>query len=340
MARTSIASIKLAAEEADNALSELVASVLPPADVPPDAPVVPIDPASQLSLVPSEPSTPAPPAPPIATPVGPDATAALMHRLNTLEGMFNQTVAERDGLKTRVEALSKVVATLRQPPPAAPSTPTTLITDKDREEFGEDVISLATRAAQQAFLPLLGGLTRRLDALEAGSQTLTQRVSHVAEETQLTAQDRFKAELTRLVPGWEAQNTDAGFLTFLREVDNFTGASRYELLQQALERGDAERVSKFFLAFQPAAPQAEIPAHAPPAPPAPAARPVDPRTLISPSPSAPAAATTSPVSGKIWTTDEVSAVYDGHLKGKISKSDFVVLEAQIMKAFEEGRTRD
>jgi hypothetical protein len=202
--------------------------------------------------------------------------------------------------------------------------------------------------ARQQFEPLLNNVVGRLAKLEQAATSTQRTVAHVEKKVEETEQDKFIAAMFKLVPDWEALNVNKNFLDWLQKPDIFTGTVKQALLQQALSNWDAERVAAFFTAFKsesgivaPATPPAQstpapTPAPAAPQPPAPA----DPRQFISPSTAAPAPANPNPAGGRIWTTSEVNALYDGLMKGQISRPDFERDEALLMQAVREGRVRD
>lgn len=357
MARTTAESIRADGAAADLALKELLtpppAAAAPAAapaanDIPPAAPAEPVA-AAPAAPAPAAPApTPAPA--PSVTPVDPNAVAQMQQRLSSLEGMFNRTVADLTTEKARTATLERIVAQRAQLPtaPAAPAPPQPLITAEDRKEFGEDFIDLCTRVARQQFEPLVQSLVARVARLEQGVQTTQRTVAQVTERVEETAQDKFFGKMFQLVPDWESLNVDKIFLDWLQKPDIYTGTVKQELLQQALAKWDAERVAAFFTAFKnesgtatPATPPAQsapAPAPAPAAPPQPA--PVDPRQFISPSSAAPASVSPNPPGGKIWSTADVNGLYDGLMKGKISREDFNVQEAALMQAVREGRLRE
>jgi hypothetical protein len=356
MARTTAETIKADAQAADAALKELLTSPAP-APVVPDAPAnesIPAAPPAppMLTVVPAAPAAPAAPTPaapaPTVQPVDPNALAEMQHRLSSLEGMYNRVDADKKRLEGQNEALTKMLQARAAAAPPTPAVPaSSLITDKDRTDFGEDFVDFCTRVAQQIAHPLIQHLGARVTQLEKATANTQRTVAQVAEATEETQQERFTAEMFRRVSDWETINEDKNFLDWLQKPDTFSGTARMALLQQALKNWNAERVAAFFIAYKsesgivtPATPPAQS---VPPTPAAPAPQPpapVDPRTLISPSSAAPAPANPNPAGGRIWTTQDVTELYDGLTKGKISRPEFEQAEAQLLQAIKEGRYRD
>lgn len=361
MPRINRDTIRRDAEEAERALQEFAAAqptavVTPAANEPTPSDPAPVPAPTPVAEV-VTPAAPTPtPTPVVAVPADEHTLSVLQHRLNTLEGMHNRVVADRDQaqrdlaeMRGRVDTMSRLLAQRNAPAPA-PAAPQSLITETERREYGDELIGLMTRSAQEALLPMINSLIGRIDKLERGVRDVTSVAQTAAETSQQTAAQRFAEDLTRLVPDWETTNENVEFLDWLKKRDTLSGQVRYELLQQALGTGSAERVAKFFTAFKseqasvPGAPAPSAaqtnPATPAPVAPAPQPAPFDPRSLVSPSQAAPAPVSGSPTNGKVWTTDEIAEVYDRHMKKQISPADFAALEGQIYKALEEGRVRE
>lgn len=326
---TTMDRIKAEADAADEALRAFANPT--PAD-----PAVNSDPAANDPGIPSAPApVAAAPAAPAAQPIDADVLAQVQHRLASLEGMYNGVVSERDQLRGKVDTLTQLVAK-----PAAPAAPAAapLVTEKDREDYGEDFLDLARRIAQQTLGPAVQQILSRLERLEASSRDISGKVEMAHEVASQTVQHTFEDKLTKLVPDWEALNTNKQFLDYLRKADIFSGTERYALLQQALGDGNAERVASFFTAFKSESGLGDpAPVGAKTPPPTPS---VDPRAHIAPGSSAPAPASTNSQHGKVWTSDEIAKVYDDKMKGRTPPAEFARLEAMIFKAVEEGRVAD
>lgn len=73
------------------------------------------------------------------------------------------------------------------------------------------------------------------------------RGTSVGSVTQATSQhDRFKSELTHLVPDWEKINAEPGFFEYLTQVDAVTGKSFKDVAMDALNRLSAADLAWFF----------------------------------------------------------------------------------------------
>lgn len=227
-------------------------------------------PAPELQVPPSEPQPPQPqlqpqlqqPPAPITAAVNPpldpfvDAASATdlkdsvwAQRYNSMRGRWEATTREVGQLQQLVNDLgSELRATQQaiaqggqQQPPAQPGHNFSgrphekLITDKDRETFGDDLIDVATRAAREAVAP-------ELDALRGENAALNKRVT-------TTAQGELRTSLAQAVPNWIAVNRDARFHGWLRLRNNYTGQVRGEMLNAAYRAANAPQVIQTFKDF-------------------------------------------------------------------------------------------
>lgn len=238
--------------------------------------------------------------------------------------------------------------------PALPGSeePPILITDKDKADYGEDLIELMKRAAQEAILPMLKPIAETMGQVQARVDTTTQ-------ETERQFLMRMHSSMDQSVPGWDELNKDPNFIAWTKRNDVYSGLNRQELLQKAWYAGDSNRVAAFFQGYlaeeaatDPAAAEARQRAlagtggHAPPAAngtgqPAlngqpPAAR-VTLEQLAAPGR---AHAGAPPPAGKpVWTAAGISQFYMDVAAGKFRGRDpeRIATEADLMAAQREGR---
>jgi hypothetical protein len=160
---------------------------------------------------------------------------------------------------------------------------------------------------------------------------------------QLSATQRVEAALARQVPDWEVINVDPGFLTWLSQVDPFSGRSRKEMLTDAYGSGDAIRTTAFFQAYKnehtavrPTPGIPPIQTGASPAdrlPLADLAVPGRGTTATPPAPGAP--------DRRIWTANEITQFYRQNREGRWQgrEAEAARIEADIIAAGREGRVR-
>jgi hypothetical protein len=118
-----------------------------------------------------------------------------------------------------------------QPPPQ----PKTLITDADKQAYGDDLIDLTRRAARDAVQP-------ELDALQQENQRLQQ--NFLRQQQQGVTQT-----LDQEVPNWRTINKSQAFNSWLSLPDIYSGVVRKQMLSAAYEAASAPRVLAFFKGF-------------------------------------------------------------------------------------------
>lgn len=199
------------------------------------------------------------PVAPVAQPVAPDDDIEVWkQRYRTLQGTFNAKMPELQGqvadLKTQLQqAIDKL--NQAQQPRELPK----LTTEKDVEEFGEDMLDLITRRAKESWAEERAELLTQMAEMRQQIDGARQQMGQVAETQMVTAQSRFESELSKSVPGWESVNVEPGFLEWLSQDDPLSGVNRGELLNKAGAELNVNRVTVFFqqyLATKPQAPQA------------------------------------------------------------------------------------
>lgn len=259
----------------------------------------------------------------------------LEHKYNTLQGMFNRQGVDVATLRQQVEQLLTRAAA----PAPAPAAPTIngKITKQDREEYGEPLIDLIRRGAQDALGVLIQTMNARLDRLEKGLSETTTVAKTAVKTAAESAEEKFYSKLAEIHPDWEKVNVAQDWLTWLTQPDSMSGVRRDNLLQDAHRNLDVVRVAAIFTAFKKETGKSDTASGGAKSD---AGR-IDPKTLVAPSSSAspqPVPNAARP-KGKIWTQAEMSQVYDDFAKGRIQAPEFREKEADIMAAVTEGRVR-
>lgn len=297
-------------------------------------------PASQVQT--QEPEVPQAPAPVDLT-ILEQQLARERQRNESLAGRMQATVAETAEMRGKVAMLESLIAKMRteqQPAPAAP-VKKEYISAKERAEYGDEFIQLAAAAAREEWEPIFNTLLARLETAEqklGGVQRTTEATSQI---TQQSALDRYYDKLNANpdIPNWVQVNSDPDFLEWLNNQDVISGQVRASLLKTAFERFDDVRTAAIFRQFMQET--GRVPNPAADAAPSQGKPRVDPATLAAPGNAAPAPQNTRGGNkGKVWTTKEVSAVYDNKMKGKITQEAFAKQEAEITQAYLEGRIKD
>lgn len=186
-----------------------------------------------------------PPATP-AVPVEPPKTDPVVdweHKYRSLQGKYNAEVPQ---LMAQVREMQMQLADLSKKPAAttvAPTPKTDLVTAKDIETYGEDLIDLTRRVARETASEYQG----RLDKLEQENTELRKQLSSTgAQIGELT----FEQRLHRAIPDFQQVNADPKWFAWLDQIEPLLGVPRRAIAMQAMERGDEQTVARFVSAFK------------------------------------------------------------------------------------------
>jgi hypothetical protein len=230
------------------------------------------------------------------------------HRVQSEEG--RQTKELRERIKELEEAAAKT--------PHAPPGELTSLTDEERNLLGPDVVRVIGKAARE----VVGS------EIEIRLKPVTKSIADFRSMTE----GQYIATLDLLVPGWEKQNDDHKFLSWLQEIDPATNKLRQDLIRQADASQQGYVTAEIFLAFRE---NREIGVRTP--------APVVVQPDISPPPGGgsglPAADTGA--EGTIWTRGEIAQFYSDKRQGRYRgrPEECKRLEQDILNASREGRIR-
>lgn len=276
------------AEQANKLHAELYGT---PTETPPEQP--PQEPQVPEDRQPAPPEAPAAPEPqaqvapepqqPQPTESQADSSEYWKRRFETLQGVHRSDTerlrAEKQALEARIQALEKQAPPPAPAPTAAQAEVNRLITDKDRDTYGPELLDLIARAAAEQADKIVA---QRMKDLEPKIEQTREQVSSVTQQVYQTKQDRFFGELAKVVPDWQEVNADTRWLAWLGETDPLSGVPRQRYLDNAQQNLDHQRVATLFNAFKDAAgigKPKDPPAAPAPAKPAAAALSPSPRTV-------------------------------------------------------------
>ena len=170
-------------------------------------------------------------------------------RFSTLQGKYN---AEVPLLQRQLRELSEQLNTLRaaaeqpQKPTQAAET-TSLVSEKDVEEFGPDLIDFARRVAreeaQKAYAAERAALEKKFGAVEASVGDVANRV--IQSDT-----DRFWSRVATLVPDWPQIDKDPGWIEFLDSRIPGTVRTYREEAGNVIAAGDPEPIKELVNAWK------------------------------------------------------------------------------------------
>jgi len=198
----------------------------------------PVPPIPVETVQASEPQTQAQPEPPKQT------VEDWEQKYRTLQGIHNKHVGDLKGRLEQLEAsnqqlLDKLKTSTPPPAQAQPAS----VNPQDAETFGEDLVRMIQRTAEQLLGPVTQSVEQRLASLESNLQGTNKVVAQTADDT-------FFAALREQVPDFDQINTSEPFLAWLAEEDDLTGSQRQAALSAAGNARDLKRVVKVFNAFK------------------------------------------------------------------------------------------
>jgi hypothetical protein len=174
-----------------------------------------------------------------------------------------------------------------------------LVTEQDRENYGDELIGMSQRAAYDAVRPEL----ERLHAENQNLRSMAQRSQRAEIERALDSQ----------VSNWRSIYANPAFADWLSQPDDYSAATRSQLLRNAVSNGDAGRVVAFYRGFQ------QNPAG---------------QARSYPRGSSPRAATGA---RPIYTRQQIANLYERRRKGEFNDARWAQIEADIIAAGREGR---
>jgi len=299
--------------------------------VPPEPPAEP--PVADVVPLP----TPQPAAPAPGTP-GEDATY-WKKRFETVQGKLD---AEMPRLYAQLREQGQHVASLQAqlaqhatPPTPKDDAPPQLVTQKDIDSFGEDLLDAVRRTAREEIQRIIAveraALNKQFAAME-------QQVGQVSNRVEKTAADRFWESVVALVPDWLSIDADPAWIAWLDTTPEFASSTYRELAGQAIQKGDPKKIAKLVDAWK------RTGGGAPPTPEIPSV----PATPTVPSPAselsaqvAPSSVRTgaAPTAKRVLTRADYEALYDVRNVQRYGAQKAAEMIAEADLAVAEGRVR-
>jgi hypothetical protein len=262
------------------------------------------------------------------------ADEAWQKRYQTLQGMFNAEVPRLNGrikelessLQSAIQRLDQAAAEAKQPERKEP--PSRLVTEKDEEAFGSDLLDVVKRQAQEVLRSERDQFQQVIDELKAENSKLNQQLGNVSERQGANDRRTYLTTLAEAVPSFEQVNADPGFIAWLDEQDPMTGLARKAYLEDAYNAFDTRRTAAIFNSWPGMKSQPK------PSPKADLARQVAPTATRS-------ATTPAQPNSRIWATTEIEEFYRDVSKGRYRGRDAesARIESEIDLAVSEGRIK-
>ena len=291
---------------------------------------------------PVAPQVPPAPAPVSPTPSESPSDETWEQRYRTVQGKYSAEVprlsAELKDLRDRFAVTASELERIKGKQAEAPKAKTPLVTDKDVEAFGSDLIDVIDRKAREVAESMVD---TRMGELEGENRKLRDQLTGVTERQVVNDRQAYFTELARQVPDYEALNVDQGFMDWLADVDPLSGSPRQEYLNKAWTAFDAGRTAVLFNAYK------QLKVSASNVPTAPAQQEPMSQTKqqlqrqVAPSRSRLSTDPSSSTPSKIWTAREIEGFYADVRKGRYYGKDTerAQVESEIDQAVAQGRVR-
>lgn len=244
-------------------------------------------------------------------------------RYKTLQGMFNaETARNKAEVAELKDQLKQVLSELKESKVAPTEPQRSLVTDKDVEDFGGDLVDLIGRKAADV-------VNAEMSRLKAENAQLREEMGSVTEQQGEARRDVYFSNLERIVPDYRELNVDPDFLEWLAEVDTLSGQPRQNFLNNAFESYDADRTAVLFNSFKDLTAVAAKPK-------------VVPKELqrqVAPGTSKASSVATTNANERVWKMSEIDRFYKDVARGNYKGNDAeqARIEAEIDLAVLEGR---
>lgn len=268
---------------------------------------------------------------PVVTPPPPQAQVTpptqenWEQRFNVMQGKYNAEVPRlHQQLREMADALADLKDKVKTPEPT-PEPKQDRVTDKDREDFGADLLDAAARAAEDVFDRRETALVARIEKMLNGVLGQVQTVE--ARQT-VSDSDRFWATVRGVHADFDNVNADQKWFDYLDSRVPGARMSRRQLAEDAIKRFDAEALVEMVASFKSTLPVTPVAPNGPSD---------ELRSQVTPSTSL--VSQQNADTGRIWTGDEYTAAMDHRNLKNMSRAEYDALVAEAELAVAEGRVR-
>ena len=278
-----------------------------------------------------DPKNPAPPQPP-----EPTNPADWEHQFRSLRGRYEREIENNRRMAQQLTDTQKLLAQVNvqpAPPPAElrfANSNQRRITDKERSEYGDELMDVVGRRAQEVTEPLLAQIINEL-------QGVKRQIGGVQNAAYYDAQVGMYEALKQEVPNWDAINNSPEFARWLDQPDPIFGQTKRAALGAAHTANQTARVVEIFKRFLNDQLGVQPPSATPPAN---SNQPLDLAQYAAPGRAKPGQ-TEAPPEKPIFTAAQISQFYREKTAGKYAgrEAEADALERALIAAGNEGRIR-
>lgn len=176
-----------------------------------------------------------------------DVADEFEQRYKTLRGKYDAEVprlhTQVKELTTQVGQLLKVVESQPKDEPTKAKEKVSYVTDEDRAEFGDDLINVQRRVAQEVSQDYEGRFEQQEKIIKALQDKVAETGSQVGEMG-------FSQKLAALVPDFAEIDNSEQWVEWLNEYDPMLRTPRRDHALKAFQAGDAEAVAHYVGIFK------------------------------------------------------------------------------------------
>lgn len=172
----------------------------------------------------------------------------LEHKWKSREGALGQRDREINTLKVEVQNLRQTVSDIQKGSPKMSEEEKQkeikkeikrLITDNDKEEYGEEMIDLMKRAAKEVYEETY---SKKEVELSSKIKDVDSKVENIYNQKESERYNNFIKELNRDIPDLQEINKNPDFKEWVNQVDPRTGKKIKQLVEDAIIAFDKARV--------------------------------------------------------------------------------------------------
>lgn len=258
-------------------------------------------------------------------------------RYKVLEGKYrnevprlqNAVVAEQGkvvALTDQIRQLQAQVAELIKQPAKQPEAPKkTLLTSKDSESFGEDLVDLVRRGAEEKVSSVIDEVTQLKQIVAELSSTLPKQVEDVVSTTKQLGEDRFWETVDNTIPEFTEIEKSPEFAEFLAKEHAVIGATYRQLAERAIAERNVTKLVNIIREFMPAEEAVDQKTAAK-------------RELSAQTTPSKAAAKPAPAPNKrTYTWDEYAEAFSPQLMHRLPAAEVLARQKELETAYAEGR---
>lgn len=241
-------------------------------------------------------------------------------RYSSLQGKYNSEVpaltTRNHELEARVQQLLDENSKLRETQIQREAEAEGLTT-ADETQYGQEMLNMVKRGIKQE----TAQQRLEIEQLKAQIQRQKAEAERARAEDQQQRDVQFAATMEKLVPGWVTQNEDQAFIQWLQYVDPTWGIQRQQLLNQAAQSYDVQRVAAIFNLYRSETAQKQKES--------PLSQQVSPTHTAGSNPPS-----TGP---KKWTSEAIAQFYEEARHGRYTDEEVKRIEDEIDAAVASGQ---